>query len=193
MEDAELCGRRIKACFYEQKQAQNGRPYRPASRHNNTETWTKAGENCLTVSADPKDFVRAAFKFNLTPGGPFPNQLLGDAARRWYVKLKEEAGWKNDGRFSSAYVQELHTNMVSRMLHLMKLSASARRLALKLPASDMVEWMRVLLSGLDPEVMRRHAAEAKRQLSANPALLAALEELGWSKQLEKLKLWQQEN
>lgn len=85
-EEAELraLARVARQTFYAEKSRVLGRPYKPKDRHDNLDRYIKIAQLCLTLRADPRDFVQAAFQQCNMAGGPFANMLASETAVRWW-------------------------------------------------------------------------------------------------------------
>lgn len=190
----ELCGKQVKSRFFDMKSTQLGRRYTPAPRWNSPELWAKIGRNCLECRADPRDFVLAAFRFNMTPGGPFPNQLTSTAARNWHAKLKDQTKDVLPGSTDlTVGDKEIHRLLRCRMSFMLAMSPAGRRLYLLMPASDLTAWERILLGSGRKEVRDAYLPAAQRELAANLRIRDALERLGWKKELKLIEEWKTQN
>lgn len=78
--------------FYWEKMSavlrQVGREYKPNPRHDSKEQWLRNADNCLSVNANPHDFVEAVFA--LSPGKyhPMAKDLAGIFAKNYYLDWK---------------------------------------------------------------------------------------------------------
>ena len=79
---------RIRQLFIENKRKDSEKAYHPHPRFDRNEIWMAAAENCIECKADPYSFVRAAFRYCSIPGGPFPNNMCGKAAVKWFEAYK---------------------------------------------------------------------------------------------------------
>ena len=80
----------LRQIFRNRKSTQIGRRYTLLDRYDNPEFWEGAAQACSELSASPTDYIEAAFKYVKVPGGPFPQQLVGQAARGWYKRYAEQ-------------------------------------------------------------------------------------------------------
>lgn len=181
-DERELCARQLKREFNQAKTVQRGRPYQPAERWRNMDLWLSIADNCLQVRADPVTFVQAAFTYNQVPGGPFPNQLQGPAARKWYEQMANATGWQGKaGQFSSPFVLDVYQNLCAKVLYLAQLPPGRLLAELKLPSLGWTAWERVLASRFHPAVVAVYGSGMRRDLTANARLKDALVELNWDR------------
>jgi hypothetical protein len=90
--DIKALGRHIRLLFYEGKSRKLKHPYKPKGRHDQMTFFYRAAALVKHLSADPQDFVTAAFQYCKVKGGPFANQLGGAAAEAWYRQYLEGKG-----------------------------------------------------------------------------------------------------
>ena len=175
-------GQEVKKAFYEAKRQQLGKAYSPSPRHNKQETWLAAGEICIELEASPFDFVRAAFMFNNVPGGPFPAQLTGGAARKWYNQYRHHMN--ADGMPA----EEVDNQEVKGMFqHAIMVIMTQRRMRprdfllndynIRLDVTP--AFVRLLTFPKDPLIRERWLRPACEELNSNPHMLAAVKRLGY--------------
>ena len=175
-------GQEVKKAFYEAKRQQLGKPYSPQGRHNKPETWLAAGELCIELQASPYDFVRAAFLFNNVPGGPFPNQLVGGGARRWYNQYRQHmnAVGMPAEEVDNQEVLGMFRHAVKCMMSQIRMRPRDFLLDEYIMRRDVTPaFVRVLLFPNDQQMRDRWLREACEELNSQPSILAAVKRLGY--------------
>jgi hypothetical protein len=92
----------LKNSFFSRKVAKKGKPYKPHPKFSDKDLWVDIAKVCKQLEANPEDFLDAAFKYNAVPNGPFPNQLKGDAIKRWYNE--HAVGLKNKNQSNKTVI-----------------------------------------------------------------------------------------
>src|SRR5271165_2752014 len=105
--DAVYVAAKIKEHFFAAKKEQLGKAYRPSSRFVRPEIWQAAAEICIELKADPYSFVRCALTHSHVPGGPYPNQLCGNAIRTWFADYQAVYGVSENGDIFANEIKSL--------------------------------------------------------------------------------------
>jgi hypothetical protein len=90
--DIDQLARRIRVILVDAKTQQLGHKYKLSAKMDQFKFFQRAAEQCMELEADPVDYIAAAVENCGISGGPFPNQLGGQAAKAWYLKFKEGRG-----------------------------------------------------------------------------------------------------
>lgn len=172
----------IKKHFYAAKTEQraDGKRYNPAERFRDSAAWEAAGELCNQLSADPYDFVRAAFLYCTVPGGPFPVNMTGSAAKRWYQqwrRLNVKKGYEGEDPYAREIMQLLRET--TRLALVSQRNISDFLLdEYMLPLHICPAFVRVLLLSKDPQVMEAFGRLARAEIVGNQKLLNTIQALG---------------
>ncbi len=105
-DDIRRLARTIRQRFIEAKTAALRKKYKPNDRHDRPQFYEAAARQCYALKADPSDYVQAAIENCQIRGGPFPNQLGGPAAARWYKEKMRAMGMKSDPVLPKEVLQE---------------------------------------------------------------------------------------
>ena len=180
--DIQNTGQEIKRQFYEAKRQQLGKPYSPAPRYNDPDTWYAAGEKCVELSADPFTFVKAAFLYNTVPGGPFPSTLTGNAVVRWYNQYRQaqNANGKNATEVMDQEVKNILTHALSVAMGQVRERPTdflCNEYSIRLEIVP--AFARVLLYPNHQGIREKWERLACEELNSNPRLLASVKRLGY--------------
>lgn len=181
--DPESVAKQIKKHFYASKKDRNRKPYSPGSKFTRPELWMAAAENCIRAGADPYSFVRGAFMYCSTPGGPFPNNMGSNAAVRWYSEYRRIYG-KNEDTQQDIYESEIKY-LIGGCMKMALTVQKARKIKISEFLLDdstrediLPAFVRVLLMPNDERIMKRWGKTAYVELIGNPRLLKLLEAMG---------------
>jgi hypothetical protein len=173
----------IKKYFYDFKRQQIGKAYSPSERMRRPAIWAAAAELCVELKADPFAFVKAAFMFNNVPGGPYPTQITGRAADKWYrqyVQLNDAKG------LTLLEVTEKEVKNV--MSHALQVVASQSRRSWKDLLMDAYEvrqdivpaYARIFMFPTDKDILNQWGKLATEELNSNPKLIECVQRLGYN-------------
>lgn len=184
----EAVGHAIRKHFRTAKEQRTGRRYNPDKRHDNPETWLKAGRTCLAAGADPHDWVVAAFNRCPHRGGPFPNMLTGESAARWYSdQFGAGQGTSTLSEETPAQMEDIKTTLITAHTIMLNHTGSARvadnRTFLGACYFNFEPWVRVVIAccwtEFFPEVLDKYGQEARAFLEEHPHYVRLLTELGY--------------
>jgi len=182
--DADSIGQIIRRHFVEGKSQQIGKKYSFQKKYNSPDFWRVAAQICIEINADPFSFVRSAFLFCSIPGGPFPNQLCGNAIRKWfqsYQKLNAKPG------VADVYEAEI-LSWIQTSYFLVRNIAAANNLTFRdvltteifVRTDNVPPFVRLLLLPNDPENIKMWGRAAYYEVMGNPKLLSILENKGYN-------------
>jgi hypothetical protein len=169
----------LKKYFNAAKSEQQGKPYRPHPRYRRIEIWLAAADIAIEMKADPYDFIKAAFLFCTVPGGPYPQNLAANCARRWYSIYRQSA--VKNGKFPDSIFKDEITNTIQALARQMMTSGKRPRdflLDTFLTKEDVAPaFTRVLLLSKDPDILAKFGRKARSEIVGNQKLLTILQEL----------------
>ncbi len=177
--DRDAAAELLKRYFNAAKSEQRGQAYRPAARYRTYELWAAIADLCIELKADPYDFVRAAFLYCAVPGGPFPQNLAANCARRWYEQYRQ-ASVKNGKVPDKIFKAEISSMITSLGQQMMRSGKRPRDFLLDtyLVREDAAPaFARVLLLPKDPAIMAKFGKKARSEIIGNQKLLSILKEL----------------
>lgn len=170
----------IRRHFSQLKQQQRNTTYRPHARFRKPELWERAAENCAGLRANPYSFVLAAFLYNTVPGGPFPQQLTGGAAIKWYHDYQRANQAENDE-------DPFLCNTQSRLLTGLQMSVTHPFVgpseALMVEANHLPAWVRLVLAPDYAPIWASYGRTAAQEIGGCPPLYDALVKLGTDRKL----------
>lgn len=176
--------------YAEAKTAQMGRRYSPAARFKSIAIWYGVARKCLELTADPDDFIEAAFLYCSIPGGPYPQNLASRAMDRWYGEMLSLVGKEPLAEGETIFSRRLRyviRDTVNASLRIARANNMRLRDVLNSPTLMDVEtypsYVRLALLPKDPEVVRRWSNSARAELRINARLLKTLQaievDLSW--------------
>jgi len=192
--------REIKKAYTERKSRLLGRPWKPSSRHQSFSLWQAAADNALHLGAPPEAYVQAAFRNSKLVNGPFPNNLGGAAATRWwadYVKqnpkyreeqeMLEVLGIKDLMNMSPPAVTDIKEELQSVRQELYNMTGEKEWPPLGPKSLDIVQstilpmspHMRLILSYPDDTVRDWFGEEILEHFHNRPDVLRALNAFGY--------------
>lgn len=157
------------------KRQQRQSAYRPHPRFNNEELWRKAAENCANLRASPYSFVLAAFLYNTVPGGPFPQQLTGGAAIKWYLTYQKVNHAKDD---EDPFLLDTQNKLLTGTQMALTHPFYGPSQALMIEANNLPAWVRLVLCPDDAAIWAGYGRIAAQELGGCPPLYDALVKLG---------------
>lgn len=168
--------------FGRMKKEQLGK-YQPADRYKRPELWYAVARKCMELSADPYDFLRAAFHYCTIPGGPFAHQLATGAAAKWYGHYARIFGSNNTGPFQQE-VQFMINNAVAYLTGLIRGTGKSSSDILldehALPEYIAPAYIRVLLRPEDLSVLAKYGKKGRLEILSDRRLMAALKALNYN-------------
>jgi hypothetical protein len=171
----------IKRHFYEFKREQLSKPYSPGEKFRRHEIWSAAAEKCVQLQADPYNFVRAAFRYNRVPGGPFPNQLSGAVMTKWYGDLLREVQTAKGQNPIDAEIRLLMSEALQQGLQQNRVRLRDYFISeLYVAASVYPAFIRMLLFPQDQQIKDAWGKKATDEILANPQLLEVLRTGGYA-------------
>lgn len=170
----------IRKHFGQLKQQQRNTTYRPHARFRNPEIWGKAAENCAGLRASPYSFVLAAFLYNTVPGGPFPQQLTGGAAIRWYHDYQKANQAKED---EDPFLINTQSKLLSGLQMSVTHPFNGPNEALLVEANNLPAWVRLVLAPEYPPIWSSYGRTAAQEIGGCPPLYDALVKLGTDRKL----------
>ncbi len=169
----------VRKAFRATKAQQSGRPYRPMARWDDDAVWLKIAACCQQHEADPANWVAAAFQYNKVPGGPFPNQLAGAAAARWYHELVKSSSTSTSGEAVDLVGDEV-TREVQSVVERFLMQGCAPKDLLGDPCLyEIPAYVRLIMLPDDPDIFGKFGREAHGQITANPRLFEVLVRKGY--------------
>lgn len=192
-------GRFLKDAFIRKKSEKlRGKKYKPQARHNDQVIWDRAAAICIELSADPEDFVAAAFEYTSHfPGGALPTHLSGPKMKDMYTRycvyhgrdISEElrdaasltydpflTGMKNAKGEAEAAVAQVVNYIHNSTGQKTKEDLKMDRAALAVLADEHTPaeaWVRVILGFRDDEIMYKYYGTAAKQFRSRPLLKEA--------------------
>jgi hypothetical protein len=177
--DLENLANTIQQSYCNRKSVQDGRRIPLVTRFKNPGIWLKAAGICADLKGDPQGFVEAAFQYNKVPGGPFPQQLCGQAIRRWYANYAKAAGIREDGTTQDILEAEVARDINATLRWCLStgdfMGTMRNTHFWHLPA-----YVRCVLCPKDTVVINTFGREATGQIQANPKLMQILTDQNYS-------------
>lgn len=169
----------VRKAFRDRKAQQTGRPYRPMARWDDDELWLKIAMSCQQEKADPASWVDAAFQYCRVPGGPFPNQLAGKAATRWYHDLVQSSSSQATGEPVDLVGEEVTREVQNVVERFLAQGCSPKDLLGDRCLFEIPAYVRVIMLPDDPEIIQAFGREAHGQVTSNPRLFEVLVQKGY--------------
>lgn len=174
-QDIEWNIKELKRAYREQRKAQTGREYVLAPRYKNIASWQKAAEYCAEQEIEPELFIKALFKFNRVPGGPFPNSVGGPAHQQCYDKYAEQNNIKAKKSDAAKLLADTINNRVKTVKDILIANEQITlKQIIKDNALDFEAYIRIILANGDPDIISIYAEEAEEELENNPKLKKVL-------------------
>ena len=181
----------IRDNFRTAKGNQIGRPYRGHPDHDKWEIWETAADLCIESEADPVDFVSAAFALCTVPRGPFPKHMASKAATRWYSEYVTQVNNSPEKLTEADYVRRTRDKInyvVSACLSMQRRTCKPMLEHLADPYCRFPAWVRVLLAPGNYKMRYLYLGKAQTEISRNPVILKALQELEYDTQIFKISI-----
>lgn len=185
--DQEGVARIIRMEYKRWRELRTGRKYSPNPRHDKTENWLAAADNCIALGADPVEFVAACFEQCTATGGPFANQLCGPGARNWWhaanPQKSADDAYVLDEPTDSEFDRLLKFEFEQAITILYRLTKTAEthrwRDAILSFMTPIAPCVRVSLGFNMPGVIEQWGEKAYEEISTNPRLFNGLKKLGF--------------